>query len=119
MVEKEKIIQDMLKILSDYCDLVSNDYCDIHDCYSCFAILLYNAGYRKVGDDKIVMDKEEWETLHNDYAKALYNARKNERKETVREILQLMQYYDIEHPVLSRNDVYTFIANKYGVELEF
>lgn len=39
------------------------------------------------------------------------------REETAREILRLIQYYDVEHPVLSRDDVYTIIANKYNIDL--
>ena len=38
--------------------------------------------------NSVVLSKEEWECLHNDYAKALYNARQNERKETAEKILQ-------------------------------
>lgn len=48
--------------------------------------------------DSVVLSMEEWECLHNDYAKALYNARQNERKETAEKILfkfeSVFAYYD-------------------------
>ena len=47
---------------------------------------LYNAGYRKLPENSVVLSMKEWECLHTDYAKALYNVRQNAVKDTTREI---------------------------------
>lgn len=47
---------------------------------------LTEQGYRQC-KDKVVLDKEEWASLHEEYAKALYEKDKQAREETAREIL--------------------------------
>jgi hypothetical protein len=60
------------------------------------ASFLHGEGYRNV-KDKVVLDKEEWEVLHNDYAKSLYNARQDERKKMQEENGQLrLENNDLE-----------------------
>ena len=51
---------------------------------------LVNLGYRKLPEDSVVLSMKEWECLHTDYAKALYNVRQNAIKETAEKILDLL-----------------------------
>ena len=44
-----------------------------------------------------MLDQEEWERLHNDYAKALYNARQQERKETAKEFAEKVKEKALSH----------------------
>jgi phage pi2 protein 07 len=67
-MDKDKMIKQILNDMSDYC------YCEIyhdcpfegreaHECNRCKAEALYNAGYRKVADDEIVIKKSEYKEL--------------------------------------------------------
>lgn len=84
--------------------------------------------------DSVVLSREEWECLHNDYAKALYNARQNERKETAEKLLndfklwaREYQYKDTvvdengERPMTNNeklNFLYIYLCDKYKVEIK-
>lgn len=80
--DKDKIIEEMAKVLSDRiinktwrAEKVAKEFYKI-----------------AVPEDSVVLSREEWECLHNDYAKALYNARQNERKETAENFMFLRGY---------------------------
>lgn len=67
--------------------------------------------------NSVVLSKEEWGCLHNDYAKALYNARQNERKETAEGILNAV-VGAIDNGTFFRQN-FIFMMNKvYGVEVQ-
>lgn len=106
------------------------------------AIGLYNADYRKVGDDEIVVKKSELEALKKakniiqldiseEFLKEceheMQELRQKERQETAREILQ--EVYDtfakkVENGLPNRlyddftSQVVKIIANRHGIELE-
>ena len=85
-MNKDERIKQILNDMSDYC------YCEIyhdcpfesreaHECNRCKAEALYNAGYRKIADDEIVIKK--------DYLKEeLQWLERNARQEQTRKILQ-------------------------------
>jgi hypothetical protein len=88
---ENKQIEEMARDIEKY---VVRDWSK--ELYIGSAEALYNAGYRQV-KDKVVLDNEEWEVLHNDYAKSLYNARQDERKKMQEENGQLrLENNDLE-----------------------
>lgn len=108
---------------------------DIYWCKSCdtsfeencklLAYDLVTLGYQKIDKDNVVLSREEWECLHNDYAKALYNARQNERKETAREIFNELKKKGAIHTEFDWNDYLEIdiddlkeLAKQYGVEIK-
>lgn len=88
----------------------------------------------KLPEDSVVLSMEEWECLHTDYAKALYNVRQNASKETAEKILKDFklwareyQYKDTvvdengERPMTNNeklNYLYTYLCDKYKVEIK-
>jgi hypothetical protein len=60
----EKQIEEMAKIVGWHCNEKSMDYCDEVDCCDeCLARDLYNAGYRKIPENAVVLTREEYEKL--------------------------------------------------------
>ena len=82
----KKQIEEMAQIINGSTELDTIAY------YRCINIAktLYNAGYQKLPEDSVVLSMKEWECLHIDYAKALYNVRQNAIKETAEKILDLL-----------------------------
>lgn len=68
----------------------------------------------KLPENSIVLSEEEWECLHNDYAKALYNARQQTRKETAKEILNTVDNESNGQTM----PVMNYLRKKYGLEVE-
>lgn len=84
--------------------------------------------------NSIVLSREEWECLHNDYAKALYNARQNEHKEMAEKILKDFKLWAREYqnkdtviddygerPMTNNeklNYLYIYLCDKYKVEIK-
>lgn len=107
MKDKEKQIDEIE--IREMARVFMTASCKGSDCENCLFIktvneaeqccvclkALYNAGYRKLTEDSVVLSREEWECLHNDYAKALYNARQNERKETAEKFAKLIEFHSI------------------------
>ena len=73
----KKQIEEMAQIINGSTELDTVAY------YRCMNIAktIYNAGYQKLPEDSVVLSMKEWECLHTDYAKALYNVRQNAIKE--------------------------------------
>lgn len=69
----------------------------------------------KPPENSVTLSREEWECLHNDYAKALYNARQNERKETAGEFLQLAYDRCLEKSFIKKVEE---LAKQYGVNIK-
>lgn len=88
--------------------------------YSLAAIAenLYNKGYRKIGDDEIVVNKYEYADLKtfSDCAICEHKEIVNARRETAKEILQTL-YNNNERPQFMEAYIKT-LADKYGVEVE-
>lgn len=80
--DKNKMIDDVTTIFSERCCEVSHDVCSAYDdyCRTCYALALYDANYRKIADDEIVLKKNE----HDKLLLAQYAARK-----TIDEIFSL------------------------------
>lgn len=151
-MNKEEMIKEMARVLSTVkpCDALAVSECIKRKCeyphfdgVTCIAEhkaeALYNAGYRKIADDEIVVKKSEYEALkkatpiikvdiREQFLKECeYEMRELEKKakhETAREILQEIkqkygrscsEYYP-EYIELTGWEL-NKIANKYGIEL--
>lgn len=140
MNKDEMMIEDMARII---CKGTSNEgFCEKCDfkkheqfgyTYQCRkfddAEALYNAGYRKIGDDEIVIKKREYDTLLKTYTQIYDNAYhwglKVGEEKTAMDILQELkdrQTFMLADEVFGRENVITRkineLAEKYGVELE-
>ena len=124
--DEMKMIEKMAKTIGD---------CGMSDCVFCngkqkclyykSAETLYNANYRKVADDEIVIKKSEYEKLSKDYAtinnSAYYCGVKVGGYQTAREILQEL-YDEANSYVCKIVELTTFqieqLAKEKGIELE-
>lgn len=80
--KKQQEIKEMAQDIACGCvDLVESS-CGDTPCYVCIARKLKDKNYRKIPENAVVLNQEEWAVLHNDYAKALYQKEVNTRKET-------------------------------------
>lgn len=95
-MNKDEMIEEMAKILCD-----KDKRCEecisrlLLPCgYKSYCTILYNAGYRKVADDEIVVKKREYEQLkkYNRDRKRL-RLRWQQAKQETREILQTINKY--------------------------
>lgn len=71
MKDKEKQIQEMAQIIcgrskDDIC-IIDNTSCNSSCCWARNAEAIYNVGYRKHHKDSIVLSREEYEMLANQY----------------------------------------------------
>ena len=135
-MEREKMIEEMIR--DYYPEEVANSesirYAIQHGGYANI-VRLFDLGYRKIPDGAVVMTREEYKGLYEDamrgsFAKQEYieKAIKDTRKETAREILQILQqkgnftydYPDEPHsPIITYSDyILEEIAKKYGVEVK-
>lgn len=64
-MNKDEMIKDLANILRNACKNTPFDYCMSHECEDCRATTAINAGYRKVGEDEIVVKRSEVERLKN------------------------------------------------------
>lgn len=84
------------------------------------AEVLYNAGYRKVGDDEIVLSFKQTQEYRQAVAEVKF-MKDTIRKETVKEILSMIKsdFYSIGDGLyeLTSRDI-AQLAKKYGVEVE-
>lgn len=89
---KQEQIEGIAKTMCLFCKEMTEEK-DCERGKECFdwrlkeARFYYEQGCRIINKDSVVLSMEEWECLHNDYAKALYNARQQPRKETAKELL--------------------------------
>lgn len=130
--DEMKMIEQIRKDFVARC-LKGSDGCDLRDCQHCHAESLYNAGYRKVGEDEIVVKKSKIGMLEKtiDYLemeKAQLNKQLEQaEQEAVREILQ--EVYDTFAKKVANgfpnrlyddftSQVVKIIANRHGIELE-
>lgn len=65
----------------------------------------------------VVLTENEWETLHNDHAKALYNARKKAVREFVMELKKKL-YTNNYCQEIVREEHIDEIAKQFGVEVK-
>ena len=64
-------------------------------------------------EDSVVLSMKEWECLHTDYAKALYNVRQNTIKETAEKFLQLAYDRCLEKRFIKKVEE---LAKQFGVD---
>lgn len=128
----ENEIKDLTNIQKKHCDNTPDEDCVGVDCNECVARALINAGYRRVGEDEIVIKKREYDTLLKSYTLTYDNAYqwglKVGEEKTAIEILQHMkdnielvdfgcgageyEVVDIDTEELKE------LAKAYGIELE-
>lgn len=98
MIEQEQI-EEMANYYCEYCKKQTGEkFCEHIDDKSCNiffeAELFYNAGYRKIPEDSIVLSREEYKRLLDNAIRVdmeyLDHELAKERKETAKEILEIM-----------------------------
>lgn len=103
---KEKQIEELKNILLEESNRFYGLECD-EACAYCEASAVYDAGYRKesknyIGTDEVLRSID-------------YRPVEEVRRETAKEILQILQGYDEENYL---QELEIIIAKKYGVEVE-
>ena len=117
----EEMAKDLKKCLpSSWYWLSSVD----SDCY-CVAKHFYNAGYRKVDEDEVIINKRELGVLQDDFCNEVDYWKKQTqeignitRKEKAREMLQYIYEWAWDFDELAGQEVCKHLAKEYGVELE-
>ena len=89
---KQEQIEEMATVISNYAD--KHEW-ELHEPeLEDLAIELYNAGYRKIPDDSVVLSREEWKQIKNSlyYSKEeLEKKLQRERKETEKEFAEKLK----------------------------
>lgn len=127
-MNKDEMINDMRAIIRrERSDCMSNlcENCEYYAMNFCgstkTATALYNANYRKVGDDEIVI-KTDIECVDNttpaNVIEFFVKHNAEVRQETAREILLQIEHDSVEYPVLTIFEIIDRIADKYDVNLE-
>lgn len=98
-MNKDEMIEEMAKITNYTAFDFTQGAIESATIYTAMAEALYNAGYRKVGDDEIVESMKTYERA---------------RQETARKILQ--ELYSTPHEYHEKKIV--DLAKAYGIELE-
>ena len=112
-----KQIEEMAKVICQECITATeekNCQNEVKDCmaYEC-AKLFYNAGYRKVNDGDVLMSKEIYLEMCEDF-EAMEKQRDNTRKETAREIIEFAEeFLEFDGEMLIPQ-----LRKKFGVEVE-
>lgn len=121
--DEKKMIEEMAEIIynkQSQCIMNDCEDCGYFGRYNCSSIkkatALYNANCRIISEDEIVVKKSEQKQWLKDFIESNKKTEEIIRKETAREILKLIEYYDIEHPVFTRSEVFERVATKYGIE---
>ena len=98
----EEMAKDLAKINGEYLANCpdSCDTCPYGNCRGKFAVDLYNAGYRKIPENAVVLTQEEWAVHHEQFAKAMYQKEVNTRKETAEKFRQKMLERGHTPPIL-------------------
>lgn len=130
---KQEQIEEMANYYCEYCKKQTGEkFCEHIDDKSCNiffeAELFYNAGYRKIPEDSVVLSREEYKRLLDNAIRVdmeyLDHELAKTRKETAKEILQRL--YDKCYEVQGLREGYAHIipldililAKEYGVEVE-
>ena len=124
-MNKDEMIKDLTNIQKNHCDNTKMVDCMTRECNDCMVIGIINAGYRKVGEDEIVVKKSEYENLSKTYAainsEAYYCGLSVGREEVAKEILQELYDEAISY-VCKVVELTTFQieqrAKEKGIELE-
>lgn len=138
-MNKDERLEEMIAIIQqEHSDCMSNfcDRCEYYAMKYCGSVkkatALYNAGYRKVADDEIVVNKQAYEKFVEEFAKQeeiahsyeqgyaellqsnhfLQDKLEKTKKETAREILKW-----IDEP-FTEEEIRILIAKNFGIELE-
>ena len=133
MTEKEKI-KELRNFISQLCCNSNCDNCKWRDveegsCLDYFeATALYNAGYRLIPDGAVVLTKEEYEQIKQEYVELKHKVREmytweqmeQTRKETAKAIYIAGKYYYAKHSPTERqlSDFLAHIKETYDVEVE-
>ena len=130
---KQEQIEEMANYYCEYCKKQTGEkFCEHIDDKSCNiffeAELFYNAGYRKIPEDSVVLSREEYKRLLDNAIRVdmeyLDHELAKTRKETAKEIFKSFEnefslYYP--HGILTYEDFqnhFTYLAKQYGVEEE-
>lgn len=133
-MDKEKQIEEMARIFGS-CQIfpdctTCDEKCGRKGCYNRDrAKVLYNANYRKINENEVVISKEEYERLQVElkslkytdmfkeaYISQLKDELKQASKETAREIYRNLIELS-ENPCNDREEIYKAVFEPYGVEI--
>lgn len=129
--KREKAIEEMANVVRENCDSSAHQ-CSLITCLKCELDMLYDAGYRKVGEkDHLLTDKEFW-ALSNKFSRKelddisafrVEKAKKEVRKETAKKFAELLckqafQGYQVGMYIISTNIIKELAKNEFGVEVE-
>ena len=70
-MDKRQQVEEMAEIIDDCTWVTDEDYCENISCPKCNATRLYNAGYRKIPENAVVLTRENWE--QEAYVRAMEN----------------------------------------------
>ena len=124
-MNKEQI-EEMANYYCEYCKKQTGEkFCEHIDDKSCNiffeAELFYNAGYRKIPEDSVVLSREEYKRLLDNAIRVdmeyLDHELAKTRKETAKEIYERLIELS-ENPCNDREEIYKEVFGRYGVEVE-
>lgn len=121
-MNKQEQIEEMANYYCEYCKKqTGNKFCEHIDDKSCNiffeAELFYNAGYRKIPENAVVLTKEEYIDLSRNYVgEQIEQARKKAVKEILSKLNALMEQY--HYKSTAWRNCANFIKETYGVEVE-
>lgn len=105
-MNKDEMIEEMAKITNFSAFDFKQGTTRSKTIYTAMAEALYNAGYRKVGEDEIVESMKTYERAREETAREILQELYDEATSNVSEIVELTTF-QIEQ-----------LAKKYGIELE-
>lgn len=122
-MDKQKQIEEMRGVIKHY---AINQHCNKENIYKShlitsdskgIATALYNAGYRKIPENAVVLTRDEYERLkgfsREEVDEILETAKKNLRKETAEKFADRLKYY------IESNEVQTTLfGNKCFIDKE-
>ena len=109
-MNREQQIEEMAKIVDEMYNVYTTTADDIADG-------IYNAGYRKIPENAVVLTKEEYIDLSRNYVtEQIEKARKETAKEILDKLNALMEQY--HYKSTAWRNCTNFIKETYGVEVE-
>lgn len=117
-MDKQKQIDDLYDIMAEKCCDKSEDGCvEMMNCDECRAIAVYSAGYRKIPEGAVVLTEDCHKALvqvYEDWSERCTGVVYEARKETAREILQMLD----DRNIITWSELKKAIAKRYGVEVD-
>lgn len=120
-MNKQEQIEEMAQFIcgrstDDIC-IIDRTSCDCNCAWARTAEAIYNAGYRKIPENAVVLTKEEYIDLSRNYVtEQIEQVRKKTAKEILSKLNALMEQY--HYKSTAWRNCANFIKETYGVEVE-